>query len=158
MRFQNCGLVFRSKRFPRGSEKISWQAKAPAPPRCRTLRVNVGQTLSSVNLAISAISSSLLAVALWIGMSSYAFSQPAYDLLLQGGHVIDPKNGISAVRHVAIKDGAIAAVSEHLDPAAALKVVNVAGLYVTPGLVDIHAHVYTGTGERGSYAGDLSLC
>ena len=94
-------------------------------------------------------------------MAGYAFSQPApqpaYDLLLQGGHVIDPKNGISAVRDVAIKDGAIAAVAEHLDPAAALKVVNVAGLFVTPGLVDIHAHVYTGTGERGSYAGDLSL-
>ena len=105
--------------------------------------------------------SSTARLTLWIGMSSYAFSQPAsqpaYDLLLQGGHVIDPKNGISAVRDVAIKDGAIAAVAEHLDPAAALKVVNVAGLYVTPGLVDIHAHVFAGTGERGSYAGDLSL-
>ena len=82
---------------------------------------------------------------------------PRTILLLQGGHVIDAKNDISAVRDVAIKDGTIAAVAAHLDPAAALKVVNVAGLYVTPGLVDIHAHVYTGTGERGSYAGDLSL-
>lgn len=90
-------------------------------------------------------------------MAGYGFSQPTYDLLLQGGHVIDAKNNISAVRDVAIKDGRIAAVAAHLDPAAALKVVNVAGLYVTPGLVDIHAHLYTGTGERGSYAGDLSL-
>ncbi|MGA2270896.1 MAG: amidohydrolase/deacetylase family metallohydrolase [Bryobacteraceae bacterium] len=90
-------------------------------------------------------------------MAGYGFSQPAYDLLLQGGHVIDPKNGISAVRDVAIKDGSVAAVAEHLDPAAALKVVNVAGLYVTPGLVDIHVHVFTGTGERASYAGDLSV-
>jgi dihydroorotase len=78
-------------------------------------------------------------------------------LLLQGGRVIDPKNNISAVRDVAIKDGAIAAVAPHLDPSAALKVVNVAGLYVTPGLVDIHVHVFSGTGERGSYAGDLSV-
>jgi dihydroorotase len=96
-----------------------------------------------------------------LGMAGYGFGQPAgqpaYDLLLQGGHVIDPKNGISAVRDVAIKDGRIAAVAAHLDPAAALKVVNVAGLYVTPGLVDIHVHVFTGTGERGSYAGDLSV-
>src|ERR1035438_4546455 len=73
-----------------------------------------------------------------ICLAGRAFGQPAsqfaYDLLLQGGHVIDPKNGISAVRDVAMKDGAIAAVAEHLDPAAALKVVNVAGLYVTPGL------------------------
>jgi dihydroorotase len=91
------------------------------------------------------------------GIAACGFSQPAYDLLLQGGHIIDPKNGISAVRDVAIKDGTIAAVAPHLDPAAALKVVNVAGLYVTPGLVDIHVHVYAGTGERNSYAGDLSV-
>ena len=80
-----------------------------------------------------------------ICIATYGFgqpgSQPSYDLLLQGGHVIDSKNGISAVRDVAIKDGTIAAVAEHLDPAAALKVVNLAGLYVTPGLIDIHVHV-----------------
>ena len=83
--------------------------------------------------------------------------QPRYDLLLQGGHVIDARNSISAVRDVAIKDGAIAAVAEKINPADALKVVNVQGLYVTPGLVDIHVHVYAGTGERNSYAGDNSL-
>src|SRR5579859_4447110 len=84
-------------------------------------------------------------------------AQPAYDLLLQGGHVIDAKNGISAVRDVAIKDGKIAAVAAKLDPKDALKTVNAAGLYVTPGLVDIHVHVFAGTAERGSYAGDNSL-
>ena len=92
-----------------------------------------------------------------ICMAGCAFGQPAYDLLLRGGHVIDAKNGISAVRDVAIKDGLVAAVAAHLDPAAALKVVNVAGLYVTPGIVDMHVHVFAGTGERGSYAGDLSV-
>jgi dihydroorotase len=80
-----------------------------------------------------------------------------YDLLLQGGHVIDAKNKISAVRDVGIRDGKIAAVEPHLDPAQALKVVNVRGLYVTPGLVDIHVHVYAGTGEPRSFAGDNSL-
>jgi len=84
-------------------------------------------------------------------------AQPRYDLLLQGGHVIDAKNSIDAVRDVAILDGKIAQVAQHIDPARALKVVNVAGLYVTPGLVDIHVHVYTGTGEEHSYAGDNSL-
>src|SRR5204863_7174615 len=44
-----------------------------------------------------------------------------------------------------------------LNPTDALKVVDVSGLYVTPGLVDIHVHVYAGTGERGSYAGDNSV-
>jgi dihydroorotase len=83
--------------------------------------------------------------------------QPRYDLLIQGGHVIDPRNGISAVRDVGIQGGKIAAVAPRLDPKDALKTVNAAGLYVTPGLVDIHVHVYAGTGERGSYAGDNSL-
>ncbi|HLK17433.1 MAG TPA: amidohydrolase/deacetylase family metallohydrolase [Bryobacteraceae bacterium] len=80
-----------------------------------------------------------------------------YDLLLQGGHVIDAKNKISAVRDVAIQGGKIAAVAEHIDPAQAAKFVNAHGLYVTPGLIDIHVHVYAGTGEKGSYAGDLSV-
>jgi dihydroorotase len=82
---------------------------------------------------------------------------PEYDLLLRGGHVLDAKNSIDAVRDVAIRDGKIALVAAKIDPARAFKVVNVTGLYVTPGLVDIHVHVYTGTGEARSYAGDLSL-
>ena len=44
-----------------------------------------------------------------------------------------------------------------LTPAEAFKVVDASGLYVTPGLIDIHVHVYTGTGERNSYAGDNSV-
>src|SRR5436309_10000881 len=80
-----------------------------------------------------------------------------YDLLLQGGHVIDGKNKINAVRDVAIKDGKIAEVAAAIDPAKAHKVVNVAGLYVAPGLVDIHVHVYAGTGQRGAYSGDSSI-
>jgi dihydroorotase len=82
---------------------------------------------------------------------------PQYDLLLRGGHLIDAKNRISAVRDVAMKDGRVAAVAAKIDPASALKVVDVSGLYVTPGLVDIHVHVFAGTGERGSYAGDNSV-
>ena len=71
-----------------------------------------------------------------------------YDLLLRGGHVIDPRNGIDAVRDVAIADGKIAAVAPRIDPAEAVQIVDVSGLYVTPGLVDIHTHVYAGTGEK----------
>jgi dihydroorotase len=90
--------------------------------------------------------------------ASFAFAQAQqYDLLLQGGHVIDAKNNIDAVRDVAIRGGKIALVAQRIDPAQAFKVVNVSGLYVTPGLVDIHVHVYAGTGEPNSYAGDNSL-
>jgi dihydroorotase len=85
------------------------------------------------------------------------FAQPQYDLLLQGGHVVDAKNNLSATRDIAVKDGKIAAVAEHIDPAMALKTVLVKGLYVSPGLVDIHVHAYASTGERGSYAGDNSV-
>ena len=87
----------------------------------------------------------------------FAQQPDQYDLLLKGGHLIDAKNKISAIRDVAIKDGKIAAVEPRIDPAKALKTVSVRGLYVTPGLVDIHVHFYTGTGEARSYAGDLSL-
>jgi len=89
-------------------------------------------------------------------LSSAAMAQD-YDLLLKGGHVIDGKNKISAVRDVAIQDGKIAAVEANIDPAKARKVVNVHGLYVSPGLVDIHVHMYAGTGMRGAYSGDQSV-
>lgn len=95
-------------------------------------------------------------IALFLFASVLA-AQPRYDLLLQGGRVIDAKNNISAIRDVAIKSGTIAAVAPRLNPADALKVVNVTGLIVTPGLIDIHVHVFAGTGERGSYAGDNSV-
>ena len=83
--------------------------------------------------------------------------EPEYDLLLQGGHVIDAKNGLSAVRDVAIHEGKVAAVAEHIDPARGFKVLDCEGLYVTPGLIDLHVHAFAGTNERGSYAGDNSL-
>jgi dihydroorotase len=86
-----------------------------------------------------------------------AAAAPKYDLLLRGGHVVDARNSLSAIRDVAISEGKIAAVAQRLNPAEALKTVDVSGLYVTPGLVDIHTHTYTGTGERGSYAGDNSV-
>src|SRR5512139_3037227 len=105
-------------------------------------------TLSTIGPA------SLLLLAL---AASARAAEPKYDLLLRGGHVIDPRNGVSAVRDVAIAGGKIAAVAERIDPAEAFKVVEVAGLHVTPGLIDMHVHVYAGTGEKGSYAGDNSL-
>ncbi len=84
-------------------------------------------------------------------------AQQPYDLLLKGGHVIDAKNKLSAVRDVAIKDGKIAEIAPDIPAAKAAKVVDMAGLYVIPGLVDIHAHVYAGTGQRGAYCGDNSV-
>ncbi len=86
-----------------------------------------------------------------------AQAQPAYDLLLKGGHVIDPKNGINGRRDVAVAKGKIARVAASIDPRQAARVVEAGGLYVVPGLVDMHVHVYAGTGLKGVYTGDLSV-
>ena len=67
-----------------------------------------------------------------------------YDLLLKGGHVIDPANHIDRVMDVAVTGTKIAAVEPSIPPAEAGKVVNVSGLYVTPGLIDIHVHIAQG--------------
>jgi dihydroorotase len=80
-----------------------------------------------------------------------------YDLVLRGGHVIDPKNGIDARMDVAVRDGRIAAVAASIDPAGAKKAIDVSGLYVTPGLVDIHTHLFHTTGVRDAWAGDNSV-
>src|SRR6476620_444712 len=69
---------------------------------------------------------------------------PTYDLLLKGGRVIDARNGISAIRDVAITGTQISAVAANIPATQAKKTVDVAGLYVTPGLVDMHVHVFTG--------------
>src|SRR5437868_10319816 len=69
-------------------------------------------------------------------------AQPRYDLLLKGGHVIDPKNGIDRAMDVAISAGKIARVAPAIGVSEAKKVADVSGLYVTPGLIDIHVHVY----------------
>src|SRR5580704_17657246 len=84
-------------------------------------------------------------------------AQTQYDLLLKGGHVIDDKNHIDGIRDVAIQDHKIAAVAASIPASQALKVIDVRGLLVTPGLVDIHGHVYAGTGQKGAYSGDLSI-
>ncbi len=83
-------------------------------------------------------------------------AQPVYDLVLKGGHVIDPKNNVSRVLDVAIAGEKIARVATAIGAAEARKTVDARGLYVTPGLIDIHAHVYAGTGLR-AITGDSSV-
>ena len=94
---------------------------------------------------------------LFLAMTAAAWSQPVYDLLLKGGHLIDPKNRIDGARDVAIKDGRIAAVAAEIPAGQARKTVAVKGLYVVPGLIDIHAHVFSGTGGSMLSGGDSSI-
>jgi dihydroorotase len=96
----------------------------------------------------------LLAILL---LSAWSTAQTKYDLVIKGGEVIDPRNGIRAVRDVGIRDHKIAAIQNDIPPAEAIKVINARGLLVAPGLVDIHTHDYAGTGRRDAYDGDNSV-
>ena len=80
-----------------------------------------------------------------------------FDLLLVGGHVIDPANGIDGPRDVAIRNGQIAAVDTTIEPTSARRTIDATGLYVTPGLVDIHVHLYATAGNEGAWGGDNSV-
>ncbi len=84
-------------------------------------------------------------------------AQTDFDLLLKGGRVIDPRNGIDGIRDVAVAGGKIAAVAPSIDAARAKKTVDVAGLIVCPGLVDIHVHAFHTTGAADAWAGDKSI-
>jgi len=88
-----------------------------------------------------------------------ASAEPAqtYDLLLKGGRVLDPKNGVDDQRDVAIAAGKIARVAADIPTSAAAKVVDVSGLLVTPGLVDIHVHYFTAVGPYGISPDDHAL-
>lgn len=72
---------------------------------------------------------------------SLSGQEPNFDLVLKGGRVIDPRNGIDGSMDVAIRRGRIAAVSRRIEPGSG-KVRDVTGSIVTPGLIDIHTHVY----------------
>ena len=78
----------------------------------------------------------ITALAIVIGFSLITFAQtpPRYDLLLKGGHVIDPANHIDEVRDVAVFQGKIAAVEKDIPADQAGKVVDVSKLFVTPGI------------------------
>ena len=67
-----------------------------------------------------------------------------YDIVIKGGHVIDPKNNIDGPMDIAVRDGKIARVASNIDATGALQVVDATGMYVTPGLIDMHVHVFHG--------------
>src|SRR5437762_1175890 len=74
---------------------------------------------------------------------------PRYDLLVKGGRVIDPSQGLSAERDIAISGHNIAHVASAIPESEARQVLNASGKIVTPGLIDIHVHVYDGVAPLG---------
>jgi dihydroorotase len=94
----------------------------------------------------------ILIACMIISTQATSFAQ-AYDIVLKGGHVIDPKNNQDGIMDVAITEGKIASVAANIPENQAKKVINVQGLYVVPGLIDMHVHVFNGH-TPGSYIAD----
>ncbi len=102
-------------------------------------------------------STAVLAVVGLLVASLAAQAPTEYDFLIKGGRVIDPRNAIDGVRDVAIKDGRIAAVAANIAASRAMKAVDARGLVVTPGLIDLHVHVFPGEKLRDYAGGDWSV-
>ena len=79
--------------------------------------------------------------AAWFARGS-ALADARYDLVIRGGEVIDPSQGLRARRDIGIRWGRIAALEASIAPERALQAIDAAGMLVVPGLVDLHAHVY----------------
>mgnify|MGYP006085090847 FL=1 len=73
-----------------------------------------------------------------------------YDILIKNGHVIDSKNNINKIIDIAIIDNKIALIQKNISRKSALRIIDANGLYVTPGLIDIHSHNFHGT-EPNNY-------
>ncbi|MDP2415691.1 amidohydrolase/deacetylase family metallohydrolase [Daejeonella sp.] len=78
------------------------------------------------------------------------------DILLKGGHVIDPKNNINVKMDVAILNGKIFRVAANIPESSAKKTVDVSGLYVSPGIIDMHVHVFQGTDKYSTSVANSS--
>ena len=74
-----------------------------------------------------------------------------YAIVIKGGHVIDPKNGINEVMDVAVNEGKVVRVAKNIDASKSIQVVDAKGMYVTPGLIDPHVHVFYGTDPERAY-------
>jgi dihydroorotase len=72
-----------------------------------------------------------------------------YDLLVRGGTVLDPASGLHAPRDIGVTGGLIADIGEHLEASPATRILDVRGNLVTPGLIDLHAHVFDGIASNG---------
>lgn len=89
--------------------------------------------------------------------NGYGTDERVHDLLIAGGRVIDPANGIDAVMDVAVRWGKIVQVGEKVDRTKAASVFNATGLIVTPGLIDAHVHCFTGCTTLGIPADEYCL-
>jgi dihydroorotase len=128
------------------------------PLRLRALAVKLSDSFlphpSSPFSGISRVSFLMSLLLLLLAIFTHA---QEIDLLLKNGHVIDPANNINARLDVAIADGKIVKVAPGISTDKVKKIVDVTGLYICPGLIDIHTHVFVGSKPDTFADGILSL-
>ena len=106
------------------------------------IKTGIMKKLKLLSLALVLMSGSLLA--------------QNYDILIKGGHIIDPVNNIDQVMDIAIKGNKIAAIEKEISANQAKKVVDASGLIVSPGLIDMHTHNFYGTVHNRYLANSFS--
>lgn len=131
--------------------RAPWIGASPKP----AFEIKVRERLSVFPHSVAALSLRSIAVALVLANLGTLCAQH-FDLVLAGGRVIDPRNKLDQVSDVGIREGVVAAIAPNLDHGDA-KVIDVEGLIVAPGLVDIHVHLFATTGLKEGWAGDLSV-
>ncbi len=89
-------------------------------------------------------------------ISQFVTVAQVYDLVLKGGHIIDPKNNIDGLMDVAVSNGKIAKLSKNIATGESKKVIDVTGLYITPGLIDMHVHAFQGNEPDAYIANGLT--
>ncbi|MGI6782991.1 MAG: amidohydrolase/deacetylase family metallohydrolase [Aminivibrio sp.] len=92
-----------------------------------------------------------------MGRGERAFVPPPGSLIIRGGRVMDPAGGVDEVCDLAVSEGKIAGRGKNLPADGAAKVIDAAGLLVTPGIVDIHTHLYSTGGNPEAWAGEYSV-
>ncbi len=96
-----------------------------------------------MNLLLHRINFLVILIFLNLGAAAQP-AAPVYRIVIKGGHVIDAKNNINELMDIAIQDGKIVRVAKNIDTTMAAQTVNARGMFVTPGLIDMHAHVFYG--------------
>lgn len=90
-------------------------------------------------------------------LAAIRLSGQDFDVVLKGGRLIDPRNSRDGHFDVAVRDGKIAAIEPAIDTSRARRAIDVTGMLVTPGMIDLHVHVFFTAGNPGAWAGDNSV-
>jgi dihydroorotase len=95
-------------------------------------------------------------IALFCWLAGKASAQE-FDLLIKGGHIIDAKNQIDKVQDIAVTGDKVARIDDNIPESAAKRVIDARGLFVTPGLIDVHVHVFVGNNPKTFADGRSSI-